>query len=232
YPIYAYPQDWKGALPSRKQIDGDKALIDKDLELAYADNRIDIYYMQMQGSGIVQYPNGKRELFIYAGNNGHRFRSVNQFLQHSDEHDISNLTSIGIKKYLESNPSIIDSVLYEDKSYVFFERRPFSVPLGASNVPLTSTHSLAVDPKYIPLGSCLLGAVPTQKSGVLKHQLRFLVAQDVGGAIRGAGHVDLYCGMGKEAQEKADRTHHNGKLWIMLLKKDKVDLAQRNLAMR
>ena len=76
YPIYAYPENWKGRLPSRRQIDGERVLNGQGLELAFAKRLEDIYYMQLQGSGLVNFGNGKRRYFGYAGSNKHPYSSI------------------------------------------------------------------------------------------------------------------------------------------------------------
>ena len=80
YPLYAYPKNWKGKMPSRADIDGKGVLKDQGLELAYAKNPVDIYFMQVQGSGIVQYEDGSQELFAYSGNNRHSYRSIGRYM--------------------------------------------------------------------------------------------------------------------------------------------------------
>ena len=119
---------------------------------------------------------------------------------------------------------MIDSVLFANPSYVFFEPAQ-SRPKGAGLVPLTSMHSIAVDTRYIPLGSVLLATVPVinKRNQVIRHEYKLLVAQDVGGAIKGPGHVDLYTGIGTAARRKASALHHYGKLWLLLPNSDKTE---------
>ena len=101
-------------------------------------------------------------------------------------------------------------------SYVFFKEGN-GVVKGAGAIPLTAGHSIAVDPKYIPLGSTLLAKVPIadEKGNFVKHEYRILFAQDTGGAINGPGHVDLFTGVGKSAKKIACNTHHFGELWLI-----------------
>ena len=103
----------------------------------------------------------------------------------------------GIKSYLKYNPELVKPILFTNPSYVFFEKVN-SKPLGAGHVPLTSDYSIAVDTRHLPLGSCLLAALPIldEEGDFSHHEYKFLLAQDVGGAIRGNGHVDVYCGIG------------------------------------
>lgn len=200
YPIYTRPLQWEGPLPSRREIEMEGALQGLGLELAYAKSRADVYRMQVQGSGFVEYENGKRELFAYAGTNRHPFRSV--------------------KRYDHQAPQA-DTALLMDPSYTFFTTRR-TQPKGAGHVPLMSDLSIAVDKRYIPLGSCLLASFPVYdlKTRRLRHEYRIFFAQDVGGAIRGPGHVDVYRGVGPKARRQARYLNHYGRLWLLLPKHD------------
>ena len=121
-----------------------------------------------------------------------------------------------IKKYFWRNPDKLLEVLSANPSYVFFKEGK-GVVKGAGAIPLTAGHSIAVDPKYIPLGSTLLAKVPIadEKGNFVKHEYRILFAQDTGGAINGPGHVDLFTGVGKSAKKIACNTHHFGELWLI-----------------
>ncbi|HKK80059.1 MAG TPA: murein transglycosylase A [Phaeodactylibacter sp.] len=224
YPIYSRPLDWKGPLPTRAQIESKGLLSGKGLELAYAADKVDIYYMQLQGSGYVEYPDGSRELFSYNGTNRHPYRSIEKYLLGRKDLDVPRLSVEGIKTFLRGKPKLTDTVLFQNPSYTFFIRRRSAAPSGAGNVPLTAGYSIAVDRRYIPLGSCLLAAFPVfdnKKQRVIRHEYRILVAQDVGGAIRGPGHVDFYTGIGQAAARQAGNLNSYGQLWLLLPKKSR-----------
>jgi len=229
YPLYAFPQDWKGRLPSRAEIDGKNILKGKGLELAYANNLVDIYIMQVQGSGIVEYEDGSTELFAYTGSNKHSYSSIGKYMIRKGLTTEQHVSLQFIKKYLRENPEHADDILFSNPSYVFF--KPVnSNPRGAGLVPLTELHSIAVDTRYIPMGSILLGSVPVinKKNEVIRHEFKLLIAQDIGGAIKGPGHVDLYTGVGYVARKKAEKLHHYGNLWLLLPNEDLTNpLAQR-----
>lgn len=217
--IYSRPSDWEGKLPTRRQIEVGNALKGKGLELAYAQNPVDVYYMHLQGSGFIEYPNGKREYLAYNGSNRHPYRSIEQYLMRNPELEATNFSIDGIRRFLRLNPHLVDSVLCYNPSYSFFTPRRMH-PQGAGSVPLSDEISIAVDKRYIPLGSCLLASVPIYdvKKKRLRHEYRLLFAQDVGGKIRGPGHVDVYMGVGKQARRKASRLKHYGNLWLLLPK--------------
>ncbi len=221
YPIYVFPKNWKGKLPSRKQIDEKGALDSLDLVLAYATNPLDIYFMQLQGSGTVEYVDTKeRTLLRYAGENDHPYRNIQNFFKGRDDLNIGNLTQEGIRRFLVKHPEKTDSVLHYDPSYTFFEPKK-GLAKGAANVPLMSDISIAADPRYFPLGSVVLAAVPVLHKGrITHHEYKLLLPQDKGGAIKGAGHVDIYCGNGKLGQSHASNLHHYGRIWVLLPKKN------------
>lgn len=217
YPLYSFPRDWKGKLPSRADIDGKGVLKGEGLELAYASSLIDIYIMQVQGSGIVEYEDGTTELFAFTGSNKHPYSSIGNYMIQEGLTTPQHVSLQFIKKYLQKHPEKADDILFSNPSYVFFQ--PInSNPKGAGLVPLTEMHSIAVDTRYIPMGSILLGSVPVvnNKNEVIRHDFKLLVAQDIGGAINGPGHVDLYTGVGYPARKEAGRLHHYGNLWLLL----------------
>ncbi|MCU0347431.1 MAG: MltA domain-containing protein [Saprospiraceae bacterium] len=221
YPIYAFPENWKGKLPSRRDIDEKGVLDTMNLVLAYATNPLDIYFMQLQGSGTIEYVDTKeRTLLRYAGENGHRYRNIQHFFKGRDDLKLTNLTQEGIRRFLLKNPEKVDSVLFYDPSYTFFEPKK-GLAKGAGNVPLMSEISIAADPRYFPLGSVVLAAVPVYHNGrITHHEYKILLPQDKGGAIKGAGHVDVYCGNGQLGQSRASGLHHFGKMWVLLPKKN------------
>ncbi|MCB0569570.1 MAG: murein transglycosylase A [Phaeodactylibacter sp.] len=224
YPLYSRPLEWEGELPGRAQIEGEGALDGLGLELAYAADKVDVYYMQVQGSGFVEYTDGTRELFAYNGTNRQPYRSIEKFILSREDIAPNNLSIRGIRKYLEDNIHLADTVLFYNPSYTFFTRKR-SVPKGAGNVPLSEDFSIAVDQRYIPLGSCLLAAFPIfdhRSQKVVSYEYRYFVAQDVGGAIKGPGHIDVYFGIGSQASREAGRVNNYGRLWILLPKQPRA----------
>jgi membrane-bound lytic murein transglycosylase A len=231
YPIYERPKDWEGRLPSRKQIDQENVLAPLNLEIAYAQSKVDIYFMQLQGSGIVEYPNGALSYFAYDGTNQHSFRSIGAYLARNNEYNIRDISVSGIKRFFRQHPKLVDSVLEINPSYTFFQPKDVA-PQGAGGVPLTAFYSVAVDKRYIPLGSVLLAAMPIkdENNKVIRHEFHFLLAQDVGGSIRGTGHLDLYTGIGKNAQKAATDLYHYGKVWLLLPENIATNAKNTNLA--
>lgn len=216
YPIYAKPTHFIGTMPTRKAIDFEGILDGQGLELAYAKNRLDIYFMQVQGSGYVQYRDGTTQMFGYGGSNGHPYRSIGRYLKMND-YKISSISEKGIRRFFEKRPDLISAVLPNNNSYSFFKPRN-TPPKGAGHVPLLGGISMAVDRRYIPLGATALASIPKydENYDLIGHELKLLLAQDVGGAIKGAGHIDLYMGDSDDARAAASKYYHYGKLWILL----------------
>ncbi|MEO1518058.1 MAG: murein transglycosylase A [Bacteroidota bacterium] len=227
YPIYTRPDSWEGRLPSREEIDTDGVLKDKGLELAYARNLVDIYFMQVQGSGIVEFEDGRQVLFANNGDNKYNYSSVGRYMVRKGYVTEAETSLRSIRRYLGEHPELMAEVLNSNKSYVFFTPVK-SKPKGAGLVQLLADYSIAVDRRFIPMGSCLLARVPViHRNKVTHHEYRVLLAQDVGGAIKGPGHIDVYMGVGEKARRKASSMHHYGNLWL-LLPKDNAPLALAN----
>ncbi len=227
YPIYQYPKKWKGRLPSRRTIEGEGALDSFNLEIAYAKSKLDIYFMQVQGSGYIEFPNGSRKLLAHEGTNKHPYRSIGKYMVKNGFAKPEYVSLKSIKSYFKKNPELVDSILFQNPSYVFF--RPVTTPpRGAGHVPLSPDYSIAIDRNILPLGSCLLATVPVldHNRNFSHHEFRILLAQDIGGAIKGEGHVDLYKGIGTKAEINASNLHHYGNLWL-LLPKDSINFIQK-----
>jgi len=223
YPLYSFPKNWEGHLPTRQEIDGKKALAGLGLELAYAKDPVDIYFMQVQGSGYVRFlDTGERRLFRFAGDNGYRFRPIEKIILANEDIDAKNVSVKGIKRFLKKNPHWRDTVLNSNPSYVFFQSKN-SVAKGAGGVPLMEGISIAVDSRYFPMGSVILASVPVydRYDNISHHEFRVLLPQDVGGAVRGPGHVDVYSGVGNSGREAAGMLHHYGRMWLLLPKENK-----------
>ncbi len=216
YPIYSKPHHFIGKMPDRKAIDFEGILEGQGLELAYAKDRLDIYFMQVQGSGYVQFRDGSTQTFGYGGSNGHPYRSIGRFLK-MNEYKISSISESGIRTFFSKRPDLLSTILPANSSYSFFKPRN-TPPKGAGHVPLLSGISMAVDRRYIPLGATAIASIPRydEKQTLIGHELKILLAQDVGGAIKGAGHIDLYMGDETDAREQASRYFHYGKLWLLM----------------
>ncbi len=220
YPVYDRPRNWQGPYPTRREIEAGNAFKGMGLELAFARDPLDIYFMQLQGSGFVEYPDGKRKYFAYNGTNRHPFRSVESLIRKHALGENALLSPNGMKAFFKKNPHLVDSLMHRNPSYTFFSPSN-RAPEGSGGVPLSGMISVAADPRYIPPGSCLLAALPEYDpvSRSVRHRYALLLAQDKGGAIRGPGRVDFYTGIGADAGKKASQIRHYGRLWLLLPRK-------------
>lgn len=217
YPFYKYPGRKKGsALPERSAIDFQNILRGRGLEIAWSDNLFDNFTLQVQGSGIVEFEDKTRKILAYNGKNGYPYTSIGKHLIELGEITKENISLSAIRDWLMTNPHRVREILSINKSYVFFKLRE-PTPIGAASVPLTADYSVAVDTDIIPMGSTLLAEVPVldENDKFLKHEYRLLFAQDRGGAIKGTGRVDLYCGIGDRGIKKANSLNHYGRIWLL-----------------
>ncbi|WP_291327772.1 MltA domain-containing protein [Desulfovibrio sp. UCD-KL4C] len=225
YPLYSVPTDlkaldlgkfhyrWKGeqliykiedgaVVPydDRKAIDFEGTLKNKGFEVAWAKSLVDVFVLQIQGSGRLLLADGSVKHILYAGKNGQKYVSLGKILIKRGLMPKEGMSMQGIRKFLKDNPDLVEELLTTNPSYVFF-RLDDSGPYGAMNAPLTSMASVAVDSKVLPLGSMALLTTKLPQEGVesKKTFTKMVMAQDRGGAIKGT-RVDLFCGSGAEAE--------------------------------
>jgi membrane-bound lytic murein transglycosylase A len=217
--------DNKKVIPyySREDIDQKKILAGKDLEILWCSDIIDIYVLQVQGSGKVDLGDGNILSVLYDGANGRPYKSIGKYLIDSGAMTKENMSMQSIRAYLRMHPDQLTDVLNQNPSYVFF-RLDMGPSIGNINVPLTPGRSIATDSKLFPKGA--LGFIAAQKpvieNGAIKSWVpftRFVLNQDTGGAIKGPGRVDLFFGQGAEAELTAGNFQHEGELYFLMRKK-------------
>ena len=217
YPVYAMPPEARGTERwlSRREITESGALEGRGLEIAWVDDSVELFFLQIQGSGRIKLRDGSLVRVGYAGSNGHPYRSIGQELIRRGIYDRHQVSAQVIRNWVARNPSEGQELLYHNPSYVFF-RRVDEVPadkgpLGAMNRPVTAGRSIAVDPAYIPLGA----PVWVEKNG--EHPLRrLMVAQDTGSAIKGAQRADVFYGSGDAAGRLAGRMKDGGRMVVLM----------------
>ncbi|SDK50250.1 membrane-bound lytic murein transglycosylase A [Methylophilus rhizosphaerae] len=187
-------------------------------ELLWVGDAVEAFFLQVQGSGIVELENGERLPVGYADQNGHPYQSIGKLLVERGEMQASEASMQGIKNWGQQHPEQLQGLLNANPSYVFFKLLPagLSGPLGALGVPLTGVRSIAVDPFYIPLGAPVYLATTYPNSDNPLQQL--MVAQDTGGAIKGGVRADVYWGEGESAGKLAGAMRQQGQLWVWLPK--------------
>ena len=187
-------------------------------ELLWVDDIIDLFFLQIQGSGIIQLDSGERIQVGYADHNGYTYRSIGRELIDRGELAAEDASMQGIKRWARNHPAQLRELLDTNPSYVFFRELPAGLPgpLGALGVPITAERSVAVDPRYIPLGAPVFLATTYPNSSTPLNRL--MLAQDTGGAIKGGVRADFYWGAGDIAGQRAGAMKQPGKIWVLLPK--------------
>jgi membrane-bound lytic murein transglycosylase A len=185
--------------------------------LFWVEDPIEFFFLQTQGSGRVELPDGRFARIGYADQNGHPFQSIGRVLIERGELKLEEASMQGIQAWARAHPDALRTLLDQNPSYVFFRELPDSVdrgPIGALGVPLTPERSIAVDARYIPLGAPVWLATTRPNSNVPLNRL--VLAQDTGGAIKGGVRADFFWGFGKEAGQRAGRMKQRGRMWVLL----------------
>jgi membrane-bound lytic murein transglycosylase A len=202
---------------NRADIESEAAPL-KGREFMFIDDIIDVFYLQVQGSGLVQLESGEQVHVGYADQNGLTYNSIGRLLVERGELTMANASMNGIKNWARNNPTKLRELLNSNPSYVFFRELPPGLPgpLGALGVPILSERVVAIDPKYVPLGAPVF--LSTTEPNSTKPLKRLMMAQDTGGAIKGGVRADFYWGDGNEAGAKAGAMKQSGKIWVLLPK--------------
>ena len=198
---------------SRSQIESRGPALGAPI-LAWTADPVELFFLQIQGSGQLSLPGGERLRLGYADQNGHPYRSLGRHLVERGELTVEAATMQGIKAWARAHPEKLVEALNANPSYVFFRALPpGDGPIGSLGVPLTAEYSVAVDRRFIPLGApvYLASTHPTTQAPLE----RLLAAQDTGGAIRGVIRGDFYWGTGETAGEHAGRMRQQGRLWLL-----------------
>ena len=200
---------------SRAQIESGAAPV-TGKEIVWVDDAVELFFLQIQGSGRVRLDNGEMIRLGYADQNGYPYRSIGRLLIDRGDLPLERTSMQGIKAWAKQNPDQLQDLLNHNASYVFFRELPADLPgpPGALGIPLTARRSVAVDPRYIPLGAPVFLSTTMPNSRQPLNQL--MLAQDTGGAIRGAVRADFFWGFGDEAGALAGRMRQSGKMWVLL----------------
>lgn len=216
---------------SRKEIMKDNAIKNKAKVVAWFKNPVDLFFMQVQGSGVLRLPDGEQVSLGYGGGNGRSYTSIGKLLIEEGILNDDNVSLKTIRKYLfQASLPEVERVLYANESYIFFQvQSSLTGPVGSINVPLTPERSIATDYLSFPKGS--LAFIDTQipdcsEQGICQVQplqvRRFVLNQDTGGAIRGYGRADLFWGRGARAESSAGQMNVEGDMFFIVAKKEKL----------
>jgi membrane-bound lytic murein transglycosylase A len=200
---------------SRAEIENGTAPLD-GRELLWVDDAVDLFFLQVQGSGRVELDGGEIVRVGYADQNGHPYRSVGRLLVERGELALDQASMQGIKAWGRANPEKLATLLRENPSYVFFRELPPNGdgPFGSLGVALSAGRSIAVDPSVVPLGAPVF--IDSTLPGSPEPLRRLMAAQDTGGAIKGSVRADFFWGFGPEAGEQAGRMRQPLRLWVLL----------------
>ncbi len=181
--------------------------------LYWADDALDVFILQVQGSGIVELSDGQRQRIAFAGHNGHDYVSIGRWL--IEQGELETAPWQDIRAWMTQHPQRAEELLARNRRYIFFRRIDGDGAQGAAGVRLTPGYSLAVDPKFLPLNVPLWLDTVHPGPGNSRIQ-RLVLAQDTGNAIRGPVRGDLFWGVGPEALEMAGRMKSPGSYYLLL----------------
>ena len=202
---------------SRAEIDQGRGVNHAQV-LAWVEDPVELFFLQVQGSGRVSLPDGSMLRLGYAEQNGYPYMSIGKWLVDRGELQLSEASMQGIQAWIKRNPTRQNELLGANPSYVFFKKLDYADggPIGAMGVPLTDSYSVAVDKRYVPLGTPIYLSTTYPLSNTRLN--RVMHAQDTGGAIKGPIRVDFFWGFGKEAGANAGRMKQQGSVWLLLPK--------------
>jgi membrane-bound lytic murein transglycosylase A len=209
---------------SRNEIEELGSLAGRNLEIAWVDDRISLFFLHTQGSGKIRLPDGKLLQIGFALKNGRPWQSLARYLRDTGRISPAEISYQSIKRYLREHPEDLSEILGHNESFVFF-REVTEGPVGSLGEILTAGRSIATDAAVFPRGA--LAFIRARKPNLGKDGSveswvpfsRFVVSQDAGGVIKGAGRVDLFCGSGDEAEKLAGSLTERGALYFLVKKR-------------
>jgi len=200
---------------SRADLNRDPTL--KDDAIVWVDDAVSAFFLEVQGSGRVRLPTGETIRLHYADENGYPYRSIGRYLVDRGELARGQATVPAIRAWALAHPDRVQELLDADPSVVFFREEPLGNPAlgpkGSLGVPLTPGRSVAVDPSAVPLGAPVFLATTFPNSDIALNRL--VLAQDTGGAIRGAVRADYFWGIGAQAGAQAGEMRQPGRMWLI-----------------
>lgn len=205
---------------SRKEIDTDQVLAGRGLELAWVDDPVELFILHIQGSGRIRLPDGKIVRVNYAQKNGKPFRGLTTYMVKKGFLTEAQKGYEHMKAYLQANPDVRDEIMNYNESYIFF-RIVEEGPIGSLGLPIIGARSIATDPAVFPKGAAglLVSRKPVfDKEGKVESwtpYMRIVFSHDAGGAIKGPGRVDLFCGTGADAERVAGSLKEKGRLYFL-----------------
>lgn len=217
HPVYRLPREARANRPwlTRRDILNSGVMDGRGLEIAWVDDPVELFFLQVQGSGRIRLPDGSVIRVGYGGKNGHEYRSLGRELVRRGIYQPHQVSAQVIKNWVRRNPMAGEELLYHNPSYVFFREVTHvpaeQGPLGAMNRSITDLRSIAVDPGIVRLGS----PVWIEKDGAAPMN-RLMIAQDTGSAIKGAQRADIFFGTGDAAGRAAGKLRDPGRMLVLM----------------
>lgn len=215
YPLYRKPAEMTAPWLTRREIEETGVLDGQGLEIVWIDDPVDVFFLQVQGSGRVRLDTGGVIRVGYGGANGREYSSVGLELVRRGIYEPHEVSADVIRNWVRNNGDEGRELLWVNDSYVFFREVnevPADMgPLGAMNRSVTTMRTVAIDPAYIPLGA----PVWIEKNGAERLN-RLMVAQDTGSAIKGSQRADIFFGTGAQAGRDAGRIKDGGRLVVLM----------------
>jgi len=217
---YAEKKAWRRF--TREEIDRKGVLKGQGLEVAWLKDDLERFFLHIQGSGMLVFADGTRQGVGYQGSNQHTYTGIGKLMIQDGAIEISQGSMQGIKKYFVDHPQDIAKYLYQNKRYIFFTLNDDEGPRGSGGGELVGGRSIATDKSIYPAGGLafikIRQPVLNENNEIVRWQpiSRFVVDQDTGSAIRGAGRGDLYFGTGQIAGAKAGHYHERGEVYYLI----------------
>lgn len=213
-PIYGVPKGYKAGdkLASRQKIAEEVGYAPI---IAWADDAVDLFLLQIEGSGRLRTPTGEILYLGYAGNNGYSFKSIGKIMKEAGILTQEKVSMQEMRRWLKDHPEDAKKLMNQNPRYIFFKLEKSPTAYGSTGVVLTPERSVAVDTAHISIHTPMW--ITTQdESGVSIHKT--VVAQDTGDAIKGPNRIDLFCGHSEKAVEKGTSMNQKGQSFLLLPK--------------
>ncbi|CAN1209235.1 MltA domain-containing protein [Tumidithrix helvetica PCC 7403] len=226
YPIYRLPPDfsnWERPHPTREMLEGSKRLAGS--EIAWLSDRFQAFLIHVQGSARLVLNDGSLITVGFAGKTDRPYTSVGAAIVRDGKMRLEDVTLQSLMAYFQKHPQELVGYLNRNQSFVFFRETNGSPAIGSLNVPVTAERSIATDKSIMPAGAIALIRTPLPFLNPVTNTYefrpvnRFVLDQDTGGAIKGAGRVDIFMGTGEVPKQRAGLIKYDGELYYLVLKK-------------
>lgn len=204
---------------TREEIMEKKKLQNKELEVAWVNNKTDLFFIEIQGSGLLNFPDGSKKYIQYAQQNGREYNAIGSLLLKEGILKKENVSMQAIRQWLAANPKQENRILNYNKSFVFFNLEEEG-PFGNIRVKLVGERSIAADQRFFPAGTLTLLEFPHPTIKTAQNEMfsQLAFVHDTGGAIKGPARIDVFWGEGTSAGELAGKTKQNGNIYVLMPK--------------